>query len=331
MKKHILEITYENFSNHIEYYKFKGNKEGPRIFISGGMHGNEINGIYTVKNIIDFLTQNNIEEDLRGEIIVVPCLNPSAFLHNQRYVVEDNRDLNRSFGVSSPTTYSEYHAKKLWDEIFSQCDYGIDFHDSGGNSVLLPHSRIHKTDMGMNSSREMGQLFGTQIILEREGRKGMLAVELFKQLQKNTLTIEIGGAQSIFYEYKDLAIQGVKNLLAYFKMYNFEVKLPDEQYTLLNRFGISLDYSAMIELTVKLGDNVEEGDLIAYAYNPVAFTTEKIISPMTGLVLSRTFDNQIRQNENFISILETDKCKTGECYKDLFILMPHLNIDQIIM
>lgn len=331
MKKHILKIEYDKFSNEIEYYTFKGNKEGSKMFISGGMHGNEINGIFAAKNIVDFLIQNNIEEKLSGEITVVPCLNPSGFVNKQRYVAEDNKDLNRSFGISSPTTYSEYHAKKLWDEIFLQCDYGIDFHDSGGNLVLLPHSRIHKTAVGMNCSREMGQLFGTQIILERDGKKGMLAVELFKQLQKNILTIEIGGAQNIFYEYKDLAFEGVKNLLGYLKMYDFEINLPEKQYTLLHRFGISLDYSAMIAPKVGLGDKVHEGDLIANTYNPLTYTTEKITAPMTGFVLSRIFNNQVKQDETFISILETEKCKTGECYKDLFIPMPSLDIDKIIM
>jgi uncharacterized protein len=324
-----LTIRYNNITNTIPYILFSGDKPGPKLFISGGMHGNEVNGIYYVNELIKYFETIDITESLNGEIYLIPILNPSGFQQRSRYIAEDGKDLNRSFGINTPTNYSQYHAKVLWDEIFSKCDYGIDFHDSGSGSILLPHTRIDKNSSNKSLSRKIGQLFGTEIILERDGRSGMLAIELYKQLKKIVLTVEIGGGQIIYDQYRDLVFNGVKNVLSLLQMKNYEIIIPKHQYTLLYRFGIKSQEAGLIRFDIELGEKVKEGQKIGEIYNPITMNTYDLISPFTGWVFSQLYTNQIKKNQKFISILETDKCIEGICYLDQFIPMPKLDISQI--
>ncbi|EIM77560.1 succinylglutamate desuccinylase/aspartoacylase [Nitritalea halalkaliphila LW7] len=70
----------------------RAKEDGPTVLISGGVHGDEINGVVAVKRLLE-------EDDLqpvRGALIFMPLVNIYGFLSNSRSF-PDGRDLNRSF------------------------------------------------------------------------------------------------------------------------------------------------------------------------------------------------------------------------------------------
>lgn len=70
--------------------------DGPVVFITAALHGDEINGTGAVRHII----QDPDFELLKGSLILVPVLNILAFDRHSRYL-PDRRDLNRCFPGSS--------------------------------------------------------------------------------------------------------------------------------------------------------------------------------------------------------------------------------------
>ena len=69
-----------------------GDEPGPRLLVCGAVHGDEINGIEIIRQLLPLLSPLT----LRGALIAVPIINVPGFIAQSRYL-PDRRDLNRSF------------------------------------------------------------------------------------------------------------------------------------------------------------------------------------------------------------------------------------------
>lgn len=293
----------------IPYKIFEGEKAGPTFVISGGMHGDELNGIALVKKLIDYCTRHKIEKTLHGKLIILPILNPTGFEKKRRTVQYDKKDLNRSFNRKEKSP-SNIIANALVKEIYSQADYAIDCHDSGRRNVLIPHARIHDSQRTTckKCTRNMAQAFGSKIIIEREGKAGMIAVEMERKFNLPVLTIETGGALKLFDNFVNKGLDGIINILRFYGMLPGEVKIPNKQYFLKYRFGIKAPATGIMKFTKKLGQRVHLGDKIGELYIPMRNRTIDLISPMCGLLFSIQYGESVAKDEIVYSVLEDRKC-----------------------
>src|ERR1041385_2107608 len=83
---------YTSQSASIPIFVKRGTKPGPTLLVTAAIHGDEINGVQIVRNLIIELK----ERDIRGTFVGVPVVNRFGFLNHQRDM-PDQRDLNRSF------------------------------------------------------------------------------------------------------------------------------------------------------------------------------------------------------------------------------------------
>ena len=128
-------------------------EEGPVVLVSGGVHGDEINGIITAKRILEEI--DNGLELLRGTLIIIPLVNIYGFLSNSR-TFPDGRDLNRSFPGSKKGSLAGRIAYILNEQIIPHIDYGIDFHTGG--RMLTNHPQI-RVDFQDKKAIELAMLF----------------------------------------------------------------------------------------------------------------------------------------------------------------------------
>ena len=144
MKTKFLRVSYKNDTVKIPYLEIKGKKKGPHVFISGGMHGNEINGIAVVDKFIEWAANKKICDKLSGQITVIPLVNPSGFYHMRREVQIDKKDPNRCFGVTEPKTFTERMVGALsFTGIFSsgllgRIYYSVQVDDMANSAACLP-------------------------------------------------------------------------------------------------------------------------------------------------------------------------------------------------
>ena len=277
----------------IPYIVFEGEREKKKksshktVIITGGVHGDELNGIALVKKLLDHCEKEKIEKNLKGRLIVFPILNPEGFRKQTRTNPLDHKDLNRSFNqkVKCPSTKI---ANELWKKFYTKADMVIDCHDSGKRSMLLPHTRIHpQQDKGCTScTREMARAFGSKIVIERKGKKGMLAVELSKLKKIPVLTIEIGGALKLADKFLNEGLKGVINILKHYDFLKGDAKLPSKQYYLKDRFGIPATHTGILKMEKRLGQRVHKGDKLGEIYVPTKNKTVDIVSPMCGIIFS---------------------------------------------
>jgi len=293
----------------IPYLTFRNLKGDQRCVISAGIHGDEVNGIALVQRLIKYFRKNNTEDHLRGEIIILPIVNLSGFEKHSRAVAYDRKDLNRCFNQRAKTA-SNIIANALEKHFYSKADIAIDCHDSGQRTVLIPHTRVHKFEKKCRNdcTKSMAQAFGSKIIVERKGTRGMLAIEMMKKYELPVLTIEIGGALKVADNFLKQGLEGIINVLKYTRMLPGTPKFPQKQYYLRNRFGVPSKEAGLIKFTKRLGQRVHSGDKIGELYIPSKVKTIDLISPMCGILFSVQDVASIGKEETMYSILEDKKC-----------------------
>mgnify|MGYP002633358255 FL=1 len=90
----------------------RGLKDGPRLFVSAAIHGDEINGTEIIRRL---LTHPALKR-LRGALVAVPIVNVYGLIHQSRYL-PDRRDLNRSFPGSKKGSLAGRLANLFMEEI----------------------------------------------------------------------------------------------------------------------------------------------------------------------------------------------------------------------
>ena len=143
-----------------------GQSPGPTIWLSGTIHGDELNGIAIIREI-------NRQADpklLSGTILAVPIVNVFGLIIESRYL-PDRRDLNRSFPGSKRGSLASQLAHLFVEQIVRRCDYGIDFHTGSGGRTNLPQIRCNLDDA---RTRELAEVFSAPLILNSKRRPGSL-------------------------------------------------------------------------------------------------------------------------------------------------------------
>src|SRR5665811_1662842 len=105
-----------------------GRREGPTLFVSAAIHGDELNGVEVIRRLLNLRALRSI----RGTLLAVPIVNVHGFLHQSRYL-PDRRDLNRSFPGSAKGSIAARLANTFYQQIVSRADYGIDLHTGAIN------------------------------------------------------------------------------------------------------------------------------------------------------------------------------------------------------
>ena len=114
-------------------YTFESNVPGPRLFIMGGTHGDEIAGWKAALELVK-------KTDWHGSVMLIPQCNILADTLNQRYAGANNggvyngvtyKDLNRNFPGSPTGDATQKIAAAIIAEVIKfNPTYAIDLHES---------------------------------------------------------------------------------------------------------------------------------------------------------------------------------------------------------
>lgn len=143
-----------------------GTKPGPRVWLSGAIHGDELDGIEIIRRVLDALDP----AVLAGSVIAVPIVNVFAFIDGSRYL-PDRRDLNRSFPGSERGSLAARIAHLFMHQVVAQCDVGIDFHCGSDNRVNLPQVRV---DLDDPDALRLARAFRAPVVMHARAPSGSL-------------------------------------------------------------------------------------------------------------------------------------------------------------
>lgn len=261
----------------------RGKMPGPTAFVMAALHGDEINGVDIVRQLIfDILDCGH--EMLAGTLVAIPVVNIPGFLTQSRYLPY-HRDPNRFFPGRRKGNNAERFAHRLFNEIVLKCDFGIDLHTAGHGRMNVPHIR---GDMGHPKVRKLARAFGATIVVDQKGLRGTLRREAC-EAGVPTILFEAGETTRFSKQVSRTGLRGVLNVLKDMKMWGDHVEhRPSFQVIVKQSDWVRTDKGGILDLTVRPGDLVYEGDILGSILNPFGKTVTEIRSPTTGIVIGIT-------------------------------------------
>lgn len=275
----------------------RAKKEGPVLLLSGGLHGDEINGIETVRRIID----QGLNIPQAGTIICIPIINIYGFIHFSRSM-PDGKDMNRSFPGNKNGSLASRVANYLMKDIIPMIDYGVDFHTGGADRTNYPQIRCMTKDP-INAS--LAKAFHAPFTLNSPYRPHSLRQSAAK-LDKKILVFE-GGESSRFDEFAiQEGINGTLRLLNHLGMANRELVTPTyENNKISNSSWVRARASGLFQTLVKSGEYVKKNQLVGHITDPFGEFSVMLKAPTEGYVIGLQNDPVLHMGDAVMHIGRT--------------------------
>lgn len=256
-------------------FVFRGREDGPTLLLTGGVHGDEINGIDIVKRLI---MDVSIKVE-RGTVIAIPVVNVYGFLNNSR-TFPDGRDLNRSFPGAKRGSLAAQIANIMMTEILPVIDLGVDFHTGGAKLSNIPQIRVDaKDEQGMNYAKA----FGTPFIINSKMIEKSFRKEAFKQ-SKSILVYEAGESLRLDESSIKEGMDGVLNLMRSLKMITGD-HIVKEQKFIASSSWVRARISGVFNSSCQDGDYVKKGQVLARITDPYGTVKVPVKSPRNGYII----------------------------------------------
>jgi uncharacterized protein len=258
-----------------------GKKNGPIVFISAAIHGDELNGI----EIIRRFKKLKILKKLKGTIILVPVVNVYGLMNLSRYL-PDRRDLNRSFPGNSKGSLAGRVAKIFFEEIVKKCDLGIDLHTASIHKSNLPQIR---TNIDNEYTFKLAKAFEAPVVLHSELRDGSLRAVA----QENGIPIllyEAGEALRFDEQSIRIGVKGLVNVLRANEMLPKVTTKKIKKTPIITKTSkwIRSTESGMVRTIKALGDTVAKDEVIAYIDEPLGDESFEILAPFDGIIIGKS-------------------------------------------
>lgn len=275
---------------------------GPCVLITGGIHGDEVNGVEIVRQIV--ANKYNIPE--AGTIICIPVINAFGFIMKTREF-PDGRDLNRVFPGSAKGSLASRVAHKIMTEIVPYIDYCIDYHTGGASRFNYSQLRISG---GNPELLELAKVFGSPFIKNADNREKSFR-ESVSKLGKMVLLYEGGKSLNLDREVTRLGVQGALNVLDYLNMRKLtenEKSSPNKDLVIFSESTwIRSKHSGMYRSLIRNGEKVKKGDIIGTITDPYGFFEKQVKSISAGYVICLNHSPIVTQGDALAHIAIVDE------------------------
>ena len=305
----VVDLPVSRLANHtpvtLPVRVFHGRRDGPTLFVSGVIHGDEIIGV----EIIRRLCRAPPLRRLRGTLLCVPIVNVFGFISHSRYL-PDRRDLNRSFPGSPNGSLAGQLAHLFTNEIVARSDVGIDLHSAALNRTNLPQLRL---DFAQGRCLELAKAFGVPVIINAVERPGSLRLT-GKEHGVDVMLYEAGEAL----RFDEIAVRaGVRGILRVMKALGMvtprsiadartEPTLSEaSSWTRASESGILRTFKAP-------GESVASDDVLGVIANPYEDVETEVRATSPGLIIGRTNLPVVNQGDALFHIARVPSASRAE-------------------
>lgn len=257
-----------------------GAEPGPVLFLSGAIHGDEIQGVEIIRRVLI----HPALQRLHGTVLAVPIVNSFGFINHTRYM-PDRRDLNRCFPGSDRGSLASLVADLFFREVVLRSQYGIDFHTAALHRTNLPQVRLAP---GEPELMRMAEAFAPPVIL-------------VSKLREKSLRLCAGeaGVRVLLYEggealrFEEAAIEtGVKGTLRVMASLGMIEPLPRNMAP-ASVFSDSSGWvrapeGGILHTIRRSGDRVGKREVIGVVADPLGSNSVPVVSEDDGIIVGRT-------------------------------------------
>lgn len=265
----------------------KGARDGKRIGLIAGVHGDELSSIDAVQRTMAKLDPAT----MAGSAIAVYGISRPAMEYTlARWPIAQSGgsliDMNRVWpgnemgGLDAPTR----HAGMLWNRLLKpNLDLAIDYHtvSTGSDFTLFIFADFRHPEI-----RQMAELFPVEQIKDDSGETGALETALIAA-GIPTITVEIGGARSFDAAKIALTVEGSLNVFKHYQVIEGAIDRTSREAQTF--FGDALETirstdGGFLELLVRLNDRVTPGQHVAVQRNAFGDVVANYTTSVAGEV-----------------------------------------------
>lgn len=240
----------------------RSKKPGPIILFTAGIHGDEVNGVEIIRQII----AKGMNKPRCGTIICIPIINIFGFLNMDR-AFPDGRDLNRMFPGTKTGSLASRVAYKLITEIVPKVDLIMDFHTGAANRFNAPQIRIVSDNLKL---KKLAKVFGAPFVVYSKNLNKSFRNTCSK-LGVPMLLFE--GGKSFYFDktITNTGVNGAKRVLHHLGMLHtkFRISPPKKKCIVIAESRwIRAKYSGMFKASAAINKKVNKGDIIGHITGP---------------------------------------------------------------
>lgn len=279
----------------------KSKNDGPVVWLTGCVHGEEVGGIAIIQEIFKKLKKDPL---IAGAVYAFPLMNPMGFEMVSRSIGVSGADLNRSFPGNPNGSLAERIADKIFTTIMqTKPTLVLDLHNDWTQSI--PYTLIDpypgaQQKAAYDQVKEFAQKTGFVVINEQEDPddkeelKKTLSGSLL-QVGIPSLTLELGEAYVVNEQNVREGMKAVWNILVHLGMVSpipqiLDYKLPEALKGKILHYSHQplSSTSGIIRFMVKSGELVKKDQPIARIYNVFGKLRETLLAQRDGIVLGHS-------------------------------------------
>ena len=264
-----------------------GAKVGKTLVVTGGVHGDEYEGMQAIPRIFEQVSP----QKLSGTLIMLPICNKPAYEVAQRSSPIDGLNLARVFPGDEHGTITQQIAFWITEKLLKHADFLIDLH-SAGIAYEIPTLIGYlqgDSELGQHS-RSAAEAFGAPILWGHPlpvpaGRSISAATDLGVP---SLYTEALGGGKTRPQDV-DCFTTGVVNVMKHLGMLSGKPQTLPITHHLLGDGNLDTVRSATVagrfQSLVKLLDEVKQGDRLGTIEDPFGQTIAEITANCDGVVI----------------------------------------------
>lgn len=289
---------------------FKGDHDGPRLLVTGGVHGDEFEPILAIRRLIRLFTDES--PLLKGSITLIPVVNEAAFVRGHRCAAEDGLDLARTCPGRADGSLTEQVAFALSEEI-RRADAYIDLHTGGTELSVYPLTgySLVADPVILEKQRLMARDFNLPVIWGTSATLEGRSMSVARDAGVPAIYAEYLGAATVAEEGIEAYFQGVLNVMAGLGMLCrtrptsrvLQIVEDDRPGSGHMQVSYPAPLAGCFESRVSLGDLVTRGQVIGTILDLMGDTAHAITAEESGRILVlRTFP-RVRAGDSVAVIL----------------------------
>lgn len=280
-ERHVLDLQvarlYTRTSVEIPVVVQRGKEDGPVLLLLAGVHGDEVNGIDTVRRILKDLDERPLE---RGTLVSIPVLNVFGFLAMRR-VLPDGRDLNRFFPGSANGSLASRLAYALVTEVLPAVDVVIDLHS--GADQRYNHPQLRYTE-GDEYSLELAQVFDPPLILKSAIRAKSIRAHLHGT-GKGYVLFEGGMARSLDEPAIREAHRGITRIMEHLGLWNGPSDTLRGATSMCNSKWVRAPLAGLFHPIMENGSKVSKGMVMGFVSDPYGELVKQVRATFDGHII----------------------------------------------
>ncbi|EGV42126.1 succinylglutamate desuccinylase/aspartoacylase family protein [Bizionia argentinensis JUB59] len=258
----------------------RSKKPGPTVLFTAGIHGDEVNGVEIVRQLI----AKGINKPKSGTVICIPVINIFGFINLSREF-PDGRDLNRVFPGLKNGSLASRVAYKLVNDVLTEVDFVIDFHTGGSGRFNAPQVRIAKNSSKLDA---LAKTFGAPFVLYASNLKKSFRSTAYKA-HIPMLLYEGGKSNHIDDNVTNTGVNGAKRVLHGLGMLNskFKVSKPKKESVFITASKWQrANFSGMFKASVAISTKVENDDIIGNITDPYGKFNHFVRANSSGYIIN---------------------------------------------